>query len=66
MAIFSNPVARRVAERIQDLGDFTALTATSARALARKYNLQYLITTHQVDLEIIHRSGPFIVYDLES
>ncbi|MDP6582269.1 MAG: hypothetical protein QF681_16570 [Vicinamibacterales bacterium] len=66
MAIFSNPVARRVAERIQDLGDFTALTATTARALARKYDLHYLITTHQVDLEIIHRSGPFVVYDLES
>ena len=64
MAIYSRGVAERVSERIQDLGDFTALTAPRARALARKHDLHYLITRHQVDLPIAHRSGPFIVYTL--
>ena len=65
MAIYSHAVAQRVRERIQDLGDFTTLTASTARTLARRYDLQYLITSHQVDLPIAHRSGPFIVYNLD-
>jgi hypothetical protein len=66
MAIFSKSVAQRVAERLEDLGDFTALTAVTARELARKYDLHYLITTHDIDLQIVHRSGSFRVYDLDS
>ena len=66
MAIYSRGVAERVSDRIQDLGDFEALTAPRARALARKYDLHYLITKHQVDLPIAHRSDPFIVYNLVS
>lgn len=65
MAIYSRGIAQRVSDRIQDLGDFTALTATKATALARKYDLHYLITTHHVELQIAHRSGPFIVYGLD-
>ena len=64
MAIYSRGVAERVSERIQDLGDFTALTAPRARTLARKYDLHYLITRRHVNLPIAHRSGPFIVYNL--
>ena len=64
MAIYSRGVAERVSRRVHDLGDFTTLTAPRARALARKYDLHYLITTHRVALPIAHRSGPFIVYDL--
>ena len=63
-AIYSRGIAERVSERIQDLGDFTALTAPRARALARKYDLHYLITRHRVALPIAHRSAPFIVYNL--
>ena len=66
MAIYSRGVAERVSERIQDLGDFTALTAPRARTLARKYDLHYLITRRHVDLPIAHRTGPFIVYNLAS
>lgn len=65
MAIYSRAVAQRVSERTLDLGDFTALTATKARDLARKYDLQYLISRYPVDLPIAHRSGPFMVYILD-
>jgi len=65
MAIFSRGVAQRVAERIQDIGDFTALTADRARTLAGKYELDYLITTNDLDLAIVHRSGPFVVHALD-
>ena len=64
MAIYSRAVAHRVGERLRDLGDFRALTAARARILGRNYNLHYLITVHRVELPVVHRSGPFTVYDL--
>lgn len=64
MAIYSREVARRVSDRRRDLGDFTTLDAARASALARKYDLQYLITIQDMDLPVAHRSGPFTVYDL--
>ena len=65
LAIYSRSVARRVSNRRRDLGDFGALNASRARALARQYDLQYLITILDIDLPVAHLSGPFTVYDLD-
>lgn len=64
MAIYSRPIAHRVSERLRDLGEFRTLTAARARTLADKYDLHYLITIHQVELPVAHRSGRFTVYSL--
>ena len=66
IAIYSSTVAHRVAARIADLGDFATLDASRASALARRYDLHYLITEHTLDLPRAHRRGRFTVYDLRA
>ena len=44
IAIYSRDVAQRVVERTAAIGDFAALTPEHARALAAKYDLDYLVT----------------------
>ena len=64
IAIYSDKVAYRVARRIEDLGTFATLDAGRARTLAARYDIDYLITEHPVDLPLVHRAGRFRVYDL--
>ena len=64
LAIYSGRVARRVFQRIQDLGDFQRLTPAHARALAVKYDLDYLISERPIDLPVVYRNGRFSVYTL--
>tara|TARA_B100001123_G_scaffold301719_1_gene336779 strand:- start:10035 stop:11573 length:1539 start_codon:yes stop_codon:yes gene_type:complete len=64
MAIYSRVVARRVLERIQDLGQFDALTVERAHLLADKYDLHYLIDNRPFDLPIVYRAGIFKIYEL--
>ena len=66
IAIYSRDVAHEVIQRIGDLGDFSTLDATRARALARRYDLDYLITDRLVDLPEVHATGPFRVYALQT
>ena len=66
IAIYSNDVAKRVANRIAELGDFSTLDPPRARRLARRYHLDYLITEQTIDLPLVHQQGPFGVYDLRS
>ena len=47
-----------------DLGRFQALDAQHARRLARRYELDYLITEQSVDLPLARRFGRFAVYAL--
>ena len=63
-SIYSGRVARRVFQRIQDLGDFQQLTPAHARALAVKYDLHYLISERPIDLPVAYRNGRFSVYTL--
>lgn len=64
VAIYSRDVATRVLERTRALGDFEGLTAERARQLAAAYDLDYLVTTSALDLPVVHRSPPFMIYDL--
>ena len=64
IAIYSSVIAARIISRIAELGDFAALEPAHARWLAKRHDLDYLITEHAIDLPLVHRNGRFGVYDL--
>ena len=66
IAIYSRDVAMRVLERSRVLTDFERLTTDQARALARQYDLDYLVTNAgMLALPVAYRSGKFVIYSLE-
>ncbi len=66
MAIYSRDVALRVAERSRALGNFDRLSPAAARALAERYDLDYLITTAAVsDLPVAYRNARFIIFSFD-
>jgi hypothetical protein len=64
LAIYSRNVAVRFVERTTALGDFAALDAERARALARQYDLHYLVAEHEVALPVAYRNRQFRIYSL--
>ncbi len=64
MAIYSRDVAMRVLERSRALQDFGQLTPDRVRALADRYDLDYLVTTGVMELPVAYRNGQFAVYRL--
>jgi hypothetical protein len=64
MAMYSRRVAVRAAERIQALGDFGGLTPESARRLASRFDLDFLVTSAAMDLPIAYRNPGFVIYRL--
>jgi hypothetical protein len=65
MAIYSREVARRIVERTNALGDFSTLTPEHARELARRYDLDYLVTTADLPLPLAFRNVQFRIYSLQ-
>src|SRR5688572_32497204 len=65
LAIYSRDVAVRFVERTTALGDFGALNAEHARALARTYDLDYLVTEAELPLPLTYRNEQFHVYSLQ-
>jgi hypothetical protein len=66
LAIYSRDVAERVVDRTAAIGDFGAMTAEQARALARRYDLDYLVTEADLPLPILYRNDRFRVYALSA
>lgn len=64
LAIYSSEVAARVAERMEEIGDFASLTEGRAEELARRYDLDYLITEQPLALPVVQQAGPIVVYSL--
>jgi hypothetical protein len=64
LAIYSSDVANRVARRIDDIGDFEALTVEHVRDLAVNYEIDFLITEQRLDLPVVTSAGPLVVYKL--
>jgi hypothetical protein len=64
VAMYSRPIAMRVLERTQALGDFGALTGERARELAARYDLDYLVTPAALNLPLAYRNTQFSVYAL--
>jgi hypothetical protein len=65
LAMYSRDVAVRVVERTRAIGDFNSLTADRARALARTYDLDYLVTTSELPLPQAYRNAEFRIYALK-
>ena len=66
IAIYSRAMAARVSRRLAELGDFSTLKPGHARWLARRHDLDYLITEHAIALPLVHRRGRIAVYDLRN
>lgn len=64
LAIYSRDVAVRFVERTDALGDFASLTADRARDLARRYDLDYLVTGADLPLPVAYRNSQFRIYSL--
>jgi hypothetical protein len=65
LAIYSRAAADRVLERIQAVGDFDALQPETLRALAAKYDLDYMISERPMALPRVYENGRFKVYVLK-
>jgi len=65
LAIYSRDVAVRFVERTTALGDFGALNADHALALARRYDLDYLVTEAELPLPLTYQNDQFRVYSLQ-
>lgn len=66
IALYGRPIATRVTERTAALGDFPALTADGVRALASRYDLDYLVTERPLPLPEVYRNSRFHVYRLDA
>jgi hypothetical protein len=64
LGMYDRAVAMRTRDRLAELGDFPALTADRARALAGKHALDYLVTESKLELPVAFQSGPLHVYRL--
>jgi hypothetical protein len=64
IGIYDRPMAMRVAERERALAALPWDTPDGARALARRYGLDYLVVDHPLELPLAHRSGSLYIYTL--
>jgi hypothetical protein len=64
VGMYERTIALRTRDRVQELGDFTTLTAAHARALASRYGLDYLVSEDSLDLPVAFSSGRLRVYRL--
>jgi hypothetical protein len=65
LALYSRPTAVEALRRIADAADFDSLTPEQLRALAARYDLDYLVAERDVDLPVAYRNGQFRVYSLQ-
>jgi hypothetical protein len=66
IALYGRPIALRVTERRAALGDFSALTVEDMRALASRYDLDYLVIDRAMPLPEVYRNGTFFIYRLST
>jgi hypothetical protein len=64
IAIYDRPTALRVADREDALGVLPWDTPDGARALARRYGLDYLVVDRPLDLPLAHQAGSLFIYRL--
>ena len=64
-AMYSRELAERTVERRKALADFGSLTAASARALATRFAVDYLVTEGTLPLPEVYRNSQFRIYALK-
>jgi hypothetical protein len=65
VATYSRDVALRVDQRARSIGDFGTMTAERAEALARAYDVDYLVVERALPLPLVYANGRFRVYALD-
>jgi hypothetical protein len=65
VAMYSRAIAERVVERRKALADFSRLTAESARELATRFGVDYLVTEAALPLREVYRNTQFRIYALK-
>jgi hypothetical protein len=67
LAIYDRPLAMQVAERLEAVRDFDALTTPDLHRLAARFGLDVVIleTTHSVNLPELYRNRQFVIYQLQ-
>jgi hypothetical protein len=64
IAIYDRPIAMRVADRERALSVLPWDTPDGARALARRYGLDYLVIDRPLDLPLARQAGSLFIYKL--
>jgi hypothetical protein len=64
IGMYDRTIAIETRDRVVALGDFASLTPERSRALANRYNLDYLITDRTLDLPLAFDAGTLRVYRL--
>jgi hypothetical protein len=64
IGMYDRSVALRTRQRLQEIGDFAALSAPRARELGAAYDLDYVITEADLPLPLAFQSGAIRVYRL--
>lgn len=64
LALYSRDVAVEALRRIADVRHFESLTPEELHVLAARYDLDYLVVEHDVDLPVVYRNEQFRVYSL--
>jgi hypothetical protein len=62
IAMYDRDIAMQVAERERALSVLQWDTADGARALARRFALDYLVIDRELELPLMHRSGSLFIY----
>jgi hypothetical protein len=65
VGMYDRAVALRTRDRVAALGDFATLSAGRARALAREFDLDYLVSEHRLELPLAFESGALRIYRLD-
>jgi hypothetical protein len=64
IAMYDRNIALRVADRERALSALAWNTPDGARALSRRYGLDYLVVDRELALPLVHRSGSLFIYRL--
>jgi len=64
IAMYDRGIALRVADRLRALDALPWNTPDGARALSRRFGLDYLVIDRELDLPLVHRSGSLFIYRL--
>ncbi|HUP40516.1 MAG TPA: hypothetical protein VM115_10385, partial [Vicinamibacterales bacterium] len=65
LALYSRDVAVEALRRIEDIRGYDSLSSRQLRTLAARYDLDYLVADHDVDLPVVYRNDQFRVYALK-
>jgi hypothetical protein len=64
MAIYSREAAVRLEERLEAVGDVAVLDEGRIMTLAKRYDLDYMVTERELNFRLVHQEGALRLYAL--